>query len=131
MTQFERSVNHCVFSYNMTAKAARKIHKKCFVSFIGLPNVFQMINLLRWELKGVKVDWGGVSRMCIINGKWFNMRSEDVKYMKLGECMIDEYALDQVEGFLPGTGAGDTLRDQNDLYSARYLDSQKNVVRIL
>ena len=130
MTQFEKSVNRCVYDYGLTVEEAKKLHKKCFVSFIGLPNPIQLLNGIRWQVKGAKVDWGAVSRMCVINGEWYNMRSDDVKYIKLGECMIDQYSLNQVEGFVQGKGSGATLKSQNKLCLASYLHNNKNVIRM-
>ena len=106
MTQFEKSINRCVYAYDMGIEEAKQFHKKCFVSFIGLPNPIHLLNGLRWKSKGVNVDWGGISRMCIINGEWYNMRSDDVKYIKLGWCMIDKCSLDQWDGFIQGKGCG-------------------------
>lgn len=126
MTQFEKSVNRCVYDFDMSVQEAKDFHKKCFVWFIGLPRLTFVLKNLYWKIfKGAKLDWN-LPRWCFINRKWYNISSNETKWMKLGWCYINQFALDEVDGFKQGNGNG---KKTFDIFERKYL-KQLGIARV-
>lgn len=105
MTQFEKSVNRCVYDFDMTVQEAKDFHKKCFVWFVGFPRPTFVLKNLYWKIfKGVKLDWN--------LPRW---------------CYINQFALDEIDGFKRGNGNG---KKTFDIFERKYL-KQLGIARVL